>query len=239
MGTGRGKDEFSKAGGIMSEENGNAESVSFWRYVWLWLAFIGGLALGLTLSGHSQLVMNPYSPLVLTLGCAALLGLSGICIWGLPLILPLGCISHSWLHGRDSWWRLLPAIVLLIGLLACLGLPLAGLQLPMFENTAYGAAPKVPDEAEMEAAYAVTVQAWIVCGRSCGILGLLLAIHILCLCGWTRSWNGAKGYLQSIRACSRELRAASAAQEREASAERAAERTSRAESLEVSQEGKS
>lgn len=198
-------------------------SVSGWKlYGGIWLSLMFGMALSLCLLGRSELVLTFYSPLVMTLGCGSIIGLSAICAWGLLFLVPMGCIYHSWLGGRGTWWRLLPTAGLLMALLATLGVTLMGIQLPMAETGSIFEKPVEPSEEMIDEAYTLTVAAWKVCGRVCGILVALLVAQVLFVCGWSRTRAGVSSYWTAIRSHSRRLKEESARQEAEEKARKEA-----------------
>lgn len=205
---------------------GEEASVSCgWRHLLgIWLSLMAGMVLCLVLTGRSDLVLTFQAPLVLTLGSGALIGLSGICVWGLFFLVPMGCLYHAWVHGRERWWRLLPAASLLMALLGILGLTMMGVPLPMSESaTGLGSlfeAPKEPSPEELSAAYDVTVKAWGVCWRAGLAVLALLVIQLTAVCGCRRSWNGIKGYASRLREHSRALREQSRREEEERKAAR-------------------
>lgn len=215
--------------GMLSQTEGEASGAGMrcgWRqWAAMWATVLVGMALSLLLTGRSALVLTPYSPLVLTLGSGALMGLSAICVWGLLFLVPLGCVFHAWVEGRGSWWRLLPVAALLMALLATFGLTLMGIRLPMAEGASglggLFEAPQEPSQAELDAAYTVTLEAWRVCWRACGVLTVLLLLQVTVVCGWRRSWAGIREYATRLCAHSRELRERSRREEEEREAARA------------------
>ena len=82
-------------------------------------------------------------------------------------------------------------------------------------------APREPSQAELDAAYTVTLEAWRVCWRASGVLTVLLLLQVTVVCGWRRSWAGIREYATRLCAHSRELRERSRREEEEREAARA------------------
>lgn len=209
----------------MSEEGKKISEgrVSGWRYAGIWLTILAGMSVSLCLTGRSHLVLSPAAPVVLTLGCGSLLGMSAICAWGLVFIVPMCCLFHAWLQRAEAWWRLLPAAAILMAMLSTVGMTMVGLKLPMEEPKGLLETPPEPTEEALNQSYQLTVDAWQQCGRVCLILLAVLVLHLVLIYGWKRTCSGIRSYWQAIRDHSRKLHEESAAEEAaKASAKKAA-----------------
>ena len=181
---------------------------SGWRYAGIWLAICLGTALALVVLGKFKPLLTPIMPLALTMGGISCIGMSSISVWGLLFTIPMGCICSHWLKG-GVWWRLLPAIVFLQGMLASLNLAFMG---DGTDASVFKAGAKEISEAEITRLADVASARWAEGGLAAGVCFCLLVIHI-CICGPKKTWNAVRDQWNSMRAWLKAMRDASKAEE--------------------------
>ncbi|MBR5078000.1 MAG: hypothetical protein IKX30_04590 [Victivallales bacterium] len=195
-------------------EKTDETKTSGWRYAGIWLAICLGTALALVVLGQFKPLLTPLMPLALTMGGISCIGMSSISVWGLIFTIPMGFLCSHWLKG-GVWWRLLPAIMFLQGILASLNLAFMddGTDASVFKSGA-----KEMSEAEISRLAEVASARWAEGGLAAGICLCLLIIHI-CICGPKKTWNAVRDQWNSMRAWLKKMRDASKAEEEAKKAE--------------------
>jgi hypothetical protein len=187
---------------------------SGWRYAGIWLSICLGTALALVALGQFKPLLTPLMPLALTMGGISCIGMSSISVWGLVFTIPMGCICSHWLKG-GVWWRLLPAIVFLQGILASLNLAFMG---DGTDASVFKSGAKEISEAEISRLADVASARWTEGGLAAGVCLCLLIIHI-CICGPKKTWNAVRDQWNSMRTWLKTMRDASKAEEEAKKAE--------------------
>ena len=187
---------------------------SGWRYAGIWLAICLGTALALVVLGKFKPLLTPLMPLALTMGGISCIGMSSISVWGLIFTIPMGFLCSHWLKG-GVWWRLLPAIMFLQGILASLNLAFMG---DGTDASVFKSGTKEMSEAELSRLAEVASARWAEGGLAAGICLCLLIIHI-CICGPKKTWNAVRAQWNSMRAWLKAMRDASKAEEEAKKAE--------------------
>ena len=187
---------------------------SGWRYAGIWLAICLGTALSLVVLGKFKPLLTPLMPLALTMGGISCIGMSSISVWGLIFTIPMGFICSHWLKG-GVWWRLLPAIMFLQGILASLNLAFMG---DGTDASVFKSGAKEMSEAEISRLAEVASARWAEGGLAAGICLCLLIIHI-CICGPKKTWNAVRDQWNSMRVWLKAMRDASKAEEEAKKAE--------------------
>ena len=190
------------------------KNVSGWRYAGVWLAICIGTALALMFLEDGKRLLTPIVPIALTLGGISCIGMSSICVWGLLFTIPMYCVSSHWLKG-GVWWRLLPAIAFLQGMLASLNLAFMG---DGTDASVFKSGAKEMSEAEISRLAEVASARWTEGSLAAGICLCLLIIHI-CICGPKKTWNAVRDQWNSMRAWLKTMRDASKAEEEAKKAE--------------------
>ena len=195
-------------------EKSEETKASGWRYAGIWLAICLGTALALVVLGKFKPLLTPLMPLALTMGGISCIGMSSISVWGLIFTIPMGFLCSHWLKG-GVWWRLLPAIMFLQGILASLNLAFMG---DGTDASVFKSGTKEMSEAELSRLAEVASARWAEGGLAAGICLCLLIIHI-CICGPKRTWNAVRDQWNSMRAWLKAMRDASKAEEEAKKAE--------------------
>ena len=195
-------------------EKSEETKTSGWRYAGIWLAICLGTALALVVLGKFKPLLTPLMPLALTMGGISCIGMSSISVWGLIFTIPMGFLCSHWLKG-GVWWRLLPAIMFLQGILASLNLAFMG---DGTDASVFKSGTKEMSEAELSRLAEVASARWAEGGLAAGICLCLLIIHI-CICGPKRTWNAVRDQWNSMRAWLKAMRDASKAEEEAKKAE--------------------
>ena len=195
-------------------EKAEDAKTSGWRYAGIWLAICLGTALALVILGKIKPLLTPLMPLALTMGGISCIGMSSISVWGLIFTIPMGFICSYWLKG-GVWWRLLPAIVFLQGILASLNLAFMG---DGTDASVFKSGAKEMSEAEVSRLAEVASARWAEGGLAAGICLCLLIIHI-CICGPKKTWNAVRDQWNSMRTWLKAMRDASKAEEEAKKAE--------------------
>lgn len=195
-------------------EKTEESKASGWRYAGIWLSICLGTALALVALGQFKPLLTPLMPLALTMGGISCIGMSSISVWGLVFTIPMGCICSYWLKG-GVWWRLLPAIVFLQGILASLNLAFMG---DGTDASVFKSGVKEISEAEISRLADVASARWTEGGLAAGVCLCLLIIHI-CICGPKKTWNAVRDQWNSMRTWLKTMRDASKAEEEAKKAE--------------------
>ncbi|MBR6057940.1 MAG: hypothetical protein IKP58_07220 [Victivallales bacterium] len=188
----------------------NEKEASGWRYAGIWLAICVGTALALLFLGDGKRLLTPVMPIALTLGGISCIGMSSICVWGLLFTIPMYCVCSHWLKG-GVWWRLLPVIAFLQGMLASLNLAFMG---DGADSSLLKSGAKELTEAEMSRLAEVASARWATGGLAAVACLCLLVIHI-CICGPKKSWNAIRDQWNLMRKWLKEMREKSKAEEEE------------------------
>lgn len=189
-------------------EKTDETKTSGWRYAGIWLAICLGTALALVVLGQFKPLLTPLMPLALTMGGISCIGMSSISVWGLIFTIPMGFLCSHWLKG-GVWWRLLPAIMFLQGILASLNLAFMG---DGTDASVFKSGAKEMSEAEISRLAEVASARWAEGGLAAGICLCLLIIHI-CICGPKKTWNAVRDQWNSMRDWLKKMRDASKAEE--------------------------
>ena len=195
-------------------ETTDEKKTSGWRYAAIWLAICIGTALALLCLGEWKRLLTPVVPIALTMGGISCIGMSSISVWGLAFTLPMYCLCSHWLKG-GVWWRLLPAIAFLQGILASLNLAFMG---DGTDASIFKSGAKELSEAEVSRLAEVASARWTTGGLAAGVCLCLLVIHI-CICGPKKTWNAVRDQWNLIRSWLKQMRETSKAEEEAKKAE--------------------
>ncbi len=201
---------------MSEQEQVKSFSPSGWRYVGIWLAVYAGTAAAVAFLGYGSRLLKPFAPITVTLSSISCIGMTSFMLWGLLFTVPMYYLAEHWLKG-GCWWRVLPAIAYLQGILASLnlslmgdeGAPSGGLFRPAKETLTGDAAVE-----EMERLSAIVTQRWADGAAVALTFVTLLLLHIA-ICGPKTTWIQIKTRWTAATTWLRAMREQSKAEEEE------------------------